>query len=89
MYANIQSQAHILFSFCLFLGLIRYKNKDPKSETKLWILQTNSFHWLKNALTVAKKSIKIKDSIQVQNKMSLPKAKNVLGNVICTEGCRL
>lgn len=89
MYANTQFQAHILFSFCLFLGLIRYKYKEPKSETKLWILQTKSFHWLKMLWQWPWKSIKIKDSIQVLNKMSLPKAKNVLGNVICTEVCRL
>lgn len=89
MYANTQSQAHILFSFCLFLGLIRYKNKEPKSETKLWILQTKSFHWLKMVWQWPRKSIKTKDSIQVLNKMSLLKAESVLVNVICTEVCRL
>lgn len=89
MYANTQSQAHILFSFCLFLGLIKYKNKEPKSETKLWILQTKSFHWLKMVWQWPRKSIKIKDSFQVLNKMSLLKAESVLVNVICTEVCRL
>lgn len=91
MYANTQSQAHILFSFCLFLGLIRYKNKEPKSETKLWILQTKSFHWLKMAWQWPRKSIKIKDSIQVywiNCPFPKPKTSWAMLSVLKCVGCR-
>lgn len=52
MYVNMP-QAHTLFSSCIFLRLIRYKTKEPKSEVKQ---QTNSLHWHKMVcLTLAKK----------------------------------